>query len=62
MTNALATMRVDYEQCQIKNLADSDNPMLKKRKLRNEEQMVWDLADQSKFQYNFVIKMTFEKH
>lgn len=40
MTNALATMRVDYEQCQIKNLADSDNPMLKKRKLKNEEQMV----------------------
>lgn len=62
MTNALATMRVDYEQCQIKNLADSDNPMLKKRKLRNEEQMVWDFADQSKFQYSFVIKMTFEKH
>jgi hypothetical protein len=36
--------------------------MLKKRKLRNEEQMVWDFADQSKFQYSFVIKMTFEKH
>ena len=38
MTNALATMRVDYEQCQIKNLEESDNPILKKRKRRQENE------------------------
>jgi len=32
MTQALATMRVDYDQCQIKRLEDSNNPMLAKRK------------------------------
>lgn len=37
MTNALATMRVDYEQCQIKNLEDSDNPILKKRRQQKQE-------------------------
>lgn len=34
MTNALATMRVDYEQTPLKNLDDSDNPILKKRRRR----------------------------
>ena len=34
MTNALATMRVDYDQVQIKNLADSKNPILEKRRKR----------------------------
>jgi mitogen-activated protein kinase-activated protein kinase 2 len=32
MTNALATMRVDYDQIQIKNLDDSANPLIQKRK------------------------------
>jgi len=32
MTQALATMRVDYDQCQIKSLQDSNNPMLAKRR------------------------------
>ncbi|KAI0233772.1 MAP kinase-activated protein kinase 2 [Lamellibrachia satsuma] len=32
MTNALATMRVDYEQVQMKKLEDSNNPILKKRR------------------------------
>jgi len=32
MTNALATMRVDYDQIQIKRLEDSNCPMLLKRK------------------------------
>jgi serine/threonine protein kinase len=32
MTNALASMRVDYDQIQIKNLDESKNPMLEKRK------------------------------
>ena len=33
MTNALATMRVDYDQItNIKNLDDSENPILKKRR------------------------------
>lgn len=31
MTNALATMRVDYDQINIKNLDDTNNPILKKR-------------------------------
>lgn len=31
MTNALATMRVDYDQIHIKNLGDANNPILKKR-------------------------------
>ncbi|XP_074646139.1 MAP kinase-activated protein kinase 2-like [Tubulanus polymorphus] len=34
MTNALATMRVDYEQIHIKNLDDSNNPILKKRRMK----------------------------
>jgi hypothetical protein len=32
MTHALATMRVDYDQIQIKNLSESKNPILDKRK------------------------------
>ena len=32
MTNALATMRVDYDQIQIKRLEDSNNPILLKRR------------------------------
>jgi len=32
MTNALATMRVDYEQIKIKNLEDSRCEMLLKRR------------------------------
>ena len=32
MTNALATMRVDYDQVNIKNLDESENPILKKRR------------------------------
>ena len=32
MTNALATMRVDYDQINIKNLDESENPILKKRR------------------------------
>ncbi|ESN90587.1 hypothetical protein HELRODRAFT_108666 [Helobdella robusta] len=32
MTNALATMRVDYEQAPIKRLDESKNPILEKRK------------------------------
>ncbi|XP_066500118.1 MAP kinase-activated protein kinase 2b [Hoplias malabaricus] len=32
MTNALATMRVDYEQVKIKNIEDSSNPLLMKRR------------------------------
>lgn len=39
MTNALATMRVDYEQCAIKNLEDSNNPILKKRKKKSTPQI-----------------------
>jgi mitogen-activated protein kinase-activated protein kinase 2 len=31
MTNALATMRVDYDQIQIKNLSESKNRILAKR-------------------------------
>jgi len=36
MTNALATMRVDYDQINIKNLDLSENPILKKRRKRRE--------------------------
>lgn len=32
MTAALAAMRVDYDQILIKNLEETQNPMLKKRK------------------------------
>jgi len=32
MTNALATMRVDYDQVHMKKLEDSNNPILKKRR------------------------------
>nr|XP_061813689.1 MAP kinase-activated protein kinase 2-like [Nerophis lumbriciformis] len=34
MTSALATMRVDYEQVRIKDLATSNNPLLNKRRKR----------------------------
>ena len=36
MTNALATMRVDYDQINIKNLDLSENPILQKRRKRRE--------------------------
>lgn len=32
MTNALSTMRVDYEQIKIKAIEDSSNPLLLKRR------------------------------
>ncbi|XP_002742135.1 MAP kinase-activated protein kinase 2-like [Saccoglossus kowalevskii] len=32
MTNALATMRVDYDQCRIKDIRESSNPLLNKRR------------------------------
>ncbi|XP_070557910.1 MAP kinase-activated protein kinase 2-like isoform X2 [Ptychodera flava] len=32
MTNALATMRVDYDQCHIKDVKESSNPLLNKRR------------------------------
>jgi hypothetical protein len=32
LTNALASMRVDYDQIQVKDLDTSKNPMLEKRK------------------------------
>ena len=32
MTNALATMRVDYDQVNIKDLDESDNAILRKEK------------------------------
>ena len=32
MTNVLASIRVDYDQIQIKDLGDSANPILMKRK------------------------------
>jgi len=35
MTNALATMRVDYDQIQIKNLDDSSNRLIEKRKRKS---------------------------
>ena len=39
MTNALATMRVDYDQCvNIKNLHDSNNHLLKKRMKRDSQE------------------------
>jgi mitogen-activated protein kinase-activated protein kinase 2 len=37
MTNALATMRVDYDQIHIKNLDDSKNPILMKRRKKNKQ-------------------------
>lgn len=37
MANALATMRVDYDQVQIKNIEDSSNAMLQKRKQKRAE-------------------------
>ena len=32
MTNALAVMRVDYDQVHIKDVAKANNPILKKRR------------------------------
>lgn len=32
MTRSLATMRVDYDQVQIKTLENSNNPLLNKRR------------------------------
>lgn len=37
MTNALATMRVDYDQVHIKKLEESNNPILKKRRRRAQD-------------------------
>jgi mitogen-activated protein kinase-activated protein kinase 2 len=37
MTRSLATMRVDYDQVQVKNLEISNNPLLNKRRRRAEE-------------------------
>lgn len=34
MTRSLATMRVDYDQVQIKTLENSNNPLLNKRRKR----------------------------
>lgn len=39
MSNALATMRVDYDQVQIKNLPETNNKLLAKRKKKEEKQM-----------------------
>ena len=35
MTNALATMRVDYDQVNIKDLDESDNAILRKRRKKS---------------------------
>ena len=35
MTNALATMRVDYDQINIKNVDESDNAILRKRRKKS---------------------------
>ena len=35
MTNALATMRVDYDQVKMKSLAESKNGLLAKRLKKN---------------------------
>ena len=32
MTNALKILRVDYDQINIKNVDESDNPILRKRR------------------------------
>lgn len=37
MTRSLATMRVDYDQVHIKNLENSNNPLLNKRRKRKDE-------------------------
>jgi mitogen-activated protein kinase-activated protein kinase 2 len=34
MTRSLATMRVDYDQVHIKNLDNTNNPLLNKRRKR----------------------------
>ncbi|XP_033116390.1 MAP kinase-activated protein kinase 2-like isoform X2 [Anneissia japonica] len=38
MTNALATMRVDYDQIKIKNVSESSNPLLMKRRKKEAKQ------------------------
>ena len=38
MTNALATMRVDYDQIKIKNVSESTNPLLQKRRKKEAKQ------------------------
>lgn len=35
MASALATMRVDYDQVQIKNLGETNNKLLAKRKKKD---------------------------
>ncbi|XP_038067283.1 MAP kinase-activated protein kinase 2-like isoform X1 [Patiria miniata] len=37
MTNALATMRVDYDQIKIKDMSDASNPLLMKRRVQKEQ-------------------------
>ncbi|XP_032822595.2 MAP kinase-activated protein kinase 2-like [Petromyzon marinus] len=37
MTSALASLRVDYEQVRIKNVAESSNPLLNKRRKKQEQ-------------------------
>ena len=37
MTNALATMRVDYDSVHIKDIANSNNPILQKRRKKKEK-------------------------
>lgn len=36
MTNALATLRVDYDQCVMKGLGESNNPILNKRRKKEQ--------------------------
>lgn len=37
MTRSLATMRVDYDQVHIKTLESSNNPLLNKRRKKNQQ-------------------------
>uniref|UniRef100_A0AAY4EFC6 non-specific serine/threonine protein kinase n=1 Tax=Denticeps clupeoides TaxID=299321 RepID=A0AAY4EFC6_9TELE len=42
MTSALASMRVDYDQIKIKTIEDSSNPLLKKRRMKANNNMASD--------------------
>lgn len=37
LTRSLATMRVDYDQMHIKNLDNSNNPLLNKRRKKDQK-------------------------
>ena len=37
MTNALATMRVNYDQIKIKDMTDATNPLLLKRRVKEQD-------------------------